>query len=279
MIPLRDTIRSATTPVVNYVLIGVNVVVFLGQLQVQSRLDQQAAREILQRVEDEGIPIAAHRHQIAQAIAARSDELYGEWLKEWGLVPREVTRTGGPAEFLAFLTCMFLHANWLHLLGNMLYLYIFGDNVEDRLGHGRYLAYYVACGLAAAASQFAIDPASDVPMIGASGAVAGALGGYLVLFPHSRVLTVLPIFYFVQLIEIPAPVFLVIWFVFQNLAPAALSPPELGGVAYWAHIGGFAAGAAVCFAFRGRLLERPVQWRHPARTRYEWHRPRRRPWA
>ncbi len=279
MIPLRDTIRSATTPWVNYALIATNVAVFLGQIHVQRDLEETAAREVMDEVHQKGVPVSTYRREIAEAIQVRSEELYAEWMKEWGLVPGEVASKGGAGEFVTFLTCMFLHANWLHLLGNMLYLYIFGDNVEDRLGHARYLAYYLSCGLGAAAAQFGIAPGSDIPMVGASGAIAGALGGYLVLFPHAKVLTIVPIFYFVQLIEVPAPVFLVFWFIFQNLAPAALSSPELGGVAYWAHIGGFAAGAAICWAFRSRLLERPVISRHPARTRYDWGGHSRTPWA
>ncbi len=141
---------------------------------------------------------------------------------------------------------MFLHGGWLHFLGNMLYLWIFGDNVEDRLGRAAYLAFYLLCGAAAALGQTLTQPYSSVPMIGASGAIAGVMGAYFVLFPHSRVLTVVILFLFVDLVEIPAIFFLGIWFLMQFFSGiGSLGAAEAsGGVAFWAHVVGFGAGAA-----------------------------------
>jgi rhomboid family protein len=139
---------------------------------------------------------------------------------------------------------MFLHGGWLHLGGNMLYLWIFGDNIEDRLGHGRYLLFYLLCGGFATFAHALMNPASTIPSIGASGAIAGVLGAYLILFPRARVLTIIPIFIFFTIREIPALIVLGLWFVLQLfIGFASLGmPSDAGGVAYFAHIGGFAAG-------------------------------------
>jgi membrane associated rhomboid family serine protease len=142
----------------------------------------------------------------------------------------------------------------------MLYLWIFGDNVEDRLGHVRFLIFYLACGLAAALAQVYVHPTSKLPMVGASGAVAGVLGAYLVLFPHSRVLALIPILFFFQIVELPAVLFLAFWFLMQFLNGAIAitgAPYSTGGVAWWAHIGGFMSGAALAYLFpkrKGPLL-------------------------
>jgi membrane associated rhomboid family serine protease len=145
---------------------------------------------------------------------------------------------------------MFLHGGWLHLGGNMLYLWIFGDNVEDRLGHVRFLLFYLACGLAAALAQIYVNPTSTIPMVGASGAVAGVLGAYLVLLPQAQVLALIPIIFFFQLVELPAFLFLLFWFLMQFLngaASIATTQATTGGVAWWAHIGGFVSGMALGF--------------------------------
>ena len=152
---------------------------------------------------------------------------------------------GDPVELLTPVFAMFLHGGWLHVLGNMLYLYIFGDNVEDMLGRGRFLAFYLACGVASFLVQIAFASHSMVPNVGASGAIAGVLGAYFVLFPRARVLTLIPLFLFFPLVEIPAFFFLGIWFLLQFLSGAASlgsSSALSGGVAWWAHIGGFVAG-------------------------------------
>jgi membrane associated rhomboid family serine protease len=154
---------------------------------------------------------------------------------------------------------MFLHGGWMHLIGNMLYLWIFGNNVEDAMGHVRFPIFYLLCGIAAALAQGFYDPNSAVPMIGASGAIGGVLGGYLLLYPRARVLVLIPLGFFTQLIRIPALAVLGFWFVLQFIQ-SALSSGEGGGVAYWAHIGGFVAGMVLILVFRDKgipLLGRP----------------------
>src|SRR5947199_10615280 len=149
-----------------------------------------------------------------------------------------------PADFRAvtLISSMFLHGSWSHVIGNMWYLWIFGDNVEDRMGHGRFLVFYLLCGIVAALGQVAIDPESTLPTIGASGAIAGVMGAYFVLYPHSRVLTLIPLFIFVEIIELPAIFFLGVWFLMQLFSAGAIavtSSTTGGGVAFAAHVAGF----------------------------------------
>jgi membrane associated rhomboid family serine protease len=160
----------------------------------------------------------------------------------------------------SLVTSMFLHQGWMHFLGNMLYLWIFGDNVEDRLGHARYLMFYLACGALAALGQMVAHPGSRLPMIGASGAIAGVMGAYFVFYPQSRVLTAVFLLFFLDLIEIPAIFFLGIWFVMQLFSGVGSLGADAadGGIAFWAHIAGFAAGALVGLAVRRQVFER---WR------------------
>jgi membrane associated rhomboid family serine protease len=155
------------------------------------------------------------------------------------------------------LTSMFLHGGLMHLGGNMLYLWIFGNNVEDAMGHGRFVVFYVLCGIAAALTQSLVDPSSTVPMIGASGAIAGVLGGYLLLHPYAYVRVLFVILLFIRVISVPAAIVLGLWFVTQ-VASGAMTPSEGGGVAFWAHVGGFVAGVVLVPLFRRRgvpLLE------------------------
>jgi membrane associated rhomboid family serine protease len=177
----------------------------------------------------------------------------------------------GPAELRAFIatyavipawfwwpslvTSQFLHGGWMHIIWNMVYLWIFGDNVEDRLGHARYLVFYLGAGVAAALLQVLFNPFSGLPMLGASGAIAGVMGAYFVLYPQSRVLTAIFILFFFDLVEIPALFFLGIWFLMQLLSGVGslgVSNAAGGGTAFWAHIGGFVAGAAVGAVLRAR---------------------------
>ncbi|MGQ0793182.1 MAG: rhomboid family intramembrane serine protease [Deltaproteobacteria bacterium] len=208
MIPLRDKISSSSFPAVNTAIIALNVVVFLYEISLRSDVDA----------------------------------LIGDF----GLVPAAVFSSDGElsARIYPFFTSMFLHGGWLHLLGNVLFLYIFGDNVEDRMGHAKYLGFYLLSGLGAAAAQIASNVDSIIPMVGASGAISGVLGAYILFFPKSRILTLVPIFFFIQLVEIPALVFLFIWFGMQFLGGLAslAESDNAGGVAFWAHIGGFVAG-------------------------------------
>jgi membrane associated rhomboid family serine protease len=160
-----------------------------------------------------------------------------------------------PADFhwSSVLTSMFIHGGWLHFLGNMLYLWIFGDNVEDRLGHFRYLIFYLLCGTVAGVAHVLMNPNSILPTLGASGAIAGVMGAYFVLYPRSQILTLVPLFFFyMRVIEVPAIVFLGIWFVIQFLSGAATAGVESGGVAVWAHIAGFLTGMAWVLLFRAR---------------------------
>jgi membrane associated rhomboid family serine protease len=171
-----------------------------------------------------------------------------------------------PAAFswMTVLTSMFLHGGFLHFGANMLYLWIFGDNVEDRMGHARFVIFYLLCGTAAALAQTITSPDSVVPMLGASGAIAGVMGAYFVLYPRSRIVTLIPIFFFFQVIEVPAIFFLGLWFVMQvvsgvgSLATATAGQPS-GGIAFWAHIAGFVAGVSGVWVFR-----------RPERQRVEW---------
>jgi membrane associated rhomboid family serine protease len=173
-----------------------------------------------------------------------------------------------PADFawLNVFTSMFIHGGFLHIAGNMLYLWIFGDNVEDRMGHGRFLVFYLLCGVAAALAQTITEPNSTVPMIGASGAIAGVMGAYFVLYPKSRIVALVPLFFFFQIIEVPAIFFLGIWFLMQflsgvgSIAQATRGAPG-GGVAFWAHVAGFVAGITGVVAFRRPERER-VEWWH-----------------
>jgi membrane associated rhomboid family serine protease len=208
MIPLRDTIRSKSYPVVNTTIIIINIVVFVLELSKGDQLRQ--------------------------------------FIFTYGLVPARYTVpsistyfTSGQQVF-SFLSFMFIHGGFLHLLGNMWSLYIFGDNVEDRLGSFRYLLFYLLCGFASGLAHLAVNLHSQVPTIGASGAIAGVMGAYMISYPRSRILTLIPIFIFFPLVEVPAVFFLGVWFIFQFLNAA--STPGQGGIAWWAHIGGFIFG-------------------------------------
>jgi membrane associated rhomboid family serine protease len=177
----------------------------------------------------------------------------------WGLVPAAFS-------WVTVFTSMFLHGGLLHVAGNMLYLWIFGDNVEDRMGHGRFLVFYLLCGVAAALAQTITAPDSVVPMVGASGAIAGVMGAYFVLYPKSRIVTLIPLFFFFQVIEVPAILFLGIWFLMQflsgvgSIVTTAGGGPA-GGVAFWAHVAGFVAGISGVIVFRRPERQR-VEWWH-----------------
>ena len=170
-----------------------------------------------------------------------------------------------PAAFSTptLITSMFLHGSWMHVIGNMWYLWIFGDNVEDRLGHGRFIVFYLMCGIAAALGQVAMDPLSTLPTIGASGAIAGVMGAYFVLYPQSRVLTLIP-WTFLQVVELPAIVLLGFWFLMQLFSAGTIavtaSSHGSGGVAFAAHVAGFVVGVVGVFIFRKRQVDRWVDY-------------------
>ena len=175
----------------------------------------------------------------------------------WGLVPAAFS-------WVTVVTSMFLHGGFMHVAGNMLYLWIFGDNVEDRMGHGRFLVFYLLCGVAAALAQTITQPDSVIPMVGASGAIAGVMGAYFVLYPRSRIVTLIPLFFFFQVIEVPAIVFLGIWFLMQfisGLGSIVTVAGSTGGIAFWAHVAGFVAGISGVVVFRRPERQR-VEWWH-----------------
>jgi membrane associated rhomboid family serine protease len=203
VIPLRDLNPTRSTPVMTYLLIAVNVVVYLFQVSLSPYAEQR-------------------------------------FIEHYGLVPVLL----GHRHFVTAVTSMFLHAGFLHLLLNMWSLFIFGDNVEDSLGRARYLLFYLACGLGAAAAQYAIGPSSTIPMLGASGAIAGVLAAYVRLFPRARVVALIPLLIFFFVREIPAVVFIAFWFLMQVVSGlgSLQAVGQEGGVAFFAHIGGFIAG-------------------------------------
>lgn len=221
MIPLRDDNPTDITPFVTVGIIVVCVLVFMWQ--------------------------AAHPPEGQQAIAY-SFGLVPAVLLSDAQLPPELARI--PAEMTLF-TSMFMHGSWLHLIGNMLYLWIFGNNVEDAMGHGRFVVFYLLCGLAAAFSQALPDPDSTIPMIGASGALAGVLGAYLLLHPQARVTVVIPLGFFFPIVYIPAGWLLGFWFLTQILSSLS-APGSEGGVAWFAHIGGFIAGVLLIPFFKRR---------------------------
>ena len=178
-------------------------------------------------------------------------DVLNEFLTIYGVVPAYFS-------WPTLITSMFLHGSWSHVIGNMWYLWVFGDNVEDRVGHGRFIFFYLLCGIAAALGQVAVNPSSMLPTIGASGAIAGVMGAYFVLYPHSRVLTLVP-WIFIQIIELPAIVLLGFWFLMQLFSAGAIavtaSTHGSGGVAFAAHVVGFVAGLGGVFLFRKRQLD------------------------
>ncbi len=157
----------------------------------------------------------------------------------------------GGASWLTLLTSMFTHGGWLHIIGNLWFLWVFGNNVEEALGHFRYAAFYILCGLAAAAVQMLTNPSSPIPMVGASGAIGGVMGGYALRYPHARVLTLLLVGFYARTAWIPAWLMLGYWFLFQFLAGLPALGSEGGGVAFWAHIGGFVAGGGLIYLLGG----------------------------
>ena len=232
MFPIRDDQPRYSPPYVNGFLIALNILVYL----FQSSLDPHS---------------------------------YELFARQFGVVPSHLAAflAGSPkyspgAIIVPFFTSMFLHAGWMHVLGNMWFLYIFGDNIEDYLGHFKYLVFYILCGLFAMGTQVAIYPYSNLPTVGASGAIAGVLGAYFILYPRARVLT----WFFVFVFYIPAWIMLGYWFVLQFLAGAvtlsvAQTGKDVGGVAVWAHVGGFVAGMVMVKLFPERSRRTPYAYR------------------
>lgn len=225
MIPIRDNISTRTFPFCNVLLILINIGVFVLELR-------QPSPQALER-----------------------------FFGAWSLTPAPLLHHPWD-HWYRVVTSMFLHGGWTHILGNMMFLWIFGDNVEDRVGHVRYLFFYIFVGCAAALAQVFLFPASTIPMVGASGAIAGVLGAYFVLHPGAKVTALVPIFIFLKVVDLPAVFFLGFWFLIQalqgygSLLQAASGAPAQGGVAWWAHAGGFVAGIVLIFFFK-----RPKKYR------------------
>jgi len=237
MIPLRDNIPSRTTPWVNYGVIAACSLIFLVQLQDQkSQLVEQFGM-IPVRVLHPDEPV-----EIVERTIVRTP--FGRGLQE----STRLAAPSGVPPWQTLITCVFLHGGWMHIIGNMWMLWIFGDNVEDRMGHFGFAVFYLFCGAAASFVHFLADTDSSIPTIGASGAIAGVMGAYMVLYPRAQVLSVIPIFFFIQMVVLPAPVFLGLWFLMQLFQGtfAAVSV-QSAGVAWWAHIGGFVAGFAIAW--------------------------------
>jgi len=220
MIPIQDTVRSRSVPLVTWALILLNGLVFLYEL---------------------ALPPEQLKHLIAVL----------------GMVPARLGTE--PEAYGTLLTCMFLHGNWLHLIGNMWVLYLFGDNVEDRMGPARYLVFYLVCGLAAGLTHYVTNLGSTLPTVGASGAIAGVMAAYLLLFPTARVITLVPVFFFPFIFELPAVFFIGLWFVSQLFSGtlSLVSAESYEGVAWWAHVGGFVAGMVLLPLFK----KAPKQYR------------------
>jgi membrane associated rhomboid family serine protease len=264
LIPLRDNIPTDRFPVVTLTIIVINVLVFLFLQGPSFSFSSGDAVDTKTVVEYGAIPYRiTHPGEDCdlvppQATTSGSEILICEGTPEF----REAQQAGVPIEdlsqppaFLTILTSMFMHGGWLHIAGNMIFLWIFGNNVEDSMGRLRYVLFYLLGGLAAAVAQVAIDPDATVPLVGASGAIAAVLGGYALLYPRARVLTLF-FFFFIFFIEVPALLLLGLWIFLQFLpAVGQLASPDIqggGGVAYWAHIGGFLFGLAAIKLFAHR---------------------------
>jgi membrane associated rhomboid family serine protease len=240
MFPIRDENPSFLTPYATYTIIGLNA---LAWLAIQGAGSEPAlARSIC----DLGLIPGELLHHVAPGTRVP-------------VGPRSICILGSTSSWYTPLTSMFLHGGWLHILGNMWFLWIFGNNVEDAMGWRRFAVFYVLCGLAAATMQVVTNPGSPVPMIGASGAIGGIMGAYIVLYPRVHVQMLVFLGFFITTIAVPAFVMLGYWFAVQLLSGLGSLGGTGGGVAFWAHVGGFLTGAALVMLFRNRRLLQ----RHP----------------
>ena len=215
MIPIRDQIPTRRVPVVNYLLIAANILVF-----------------------------------ILMWLAGSNQEAL---INEYAMIPAQVTAGLDLGDIADIFTSMFMHGGIAHIAGNMLYLWIFGDNVEDAMGHGKYLFFYLTGGVVASLAHILTNPGSQLPTVGASGAIAAVLGAYLILYPQSRVQTIIPLGYFMRITVVPASIVLGLWFVLQLFSGfLSLGGPDVGGVAFWAHIGGFVTGVVLAKLLAGQ---------------------------
>jgi len=257
LFPIGDDNQGRlTTPFVVYAIIAINFIIFL----------------VLQQAGTEGgarftygysvVPYEiTHGVDLTEPVFIRdSSAMESDPRSRSGQRPVPIPEAPGPSPiYLTLLTAMFMHGGWMHILGNMLYLWIFGDNIEDNFGHGKFVIFYLICGFAASFAQIAAAPSSPIPSLGASGAIAGVLGAYLVMFPRNRVRNLLFLGFFFTTIELPAIIVLGFWIVIQIISQYTASfshTAESGGVAYMAHIGGFVTGLLLSFIFRNRQTRR-----------------------
>lgn len=224
MIPIRDQLQTRQVPIVNYILIGINILVF-----------------------------------IFMTLAGSSQEAL---VQQFAMISANFRDGVSAGDITDIFTSMFMHAGIAHIAGNMLYLWIFGDNVEDRLGSVKYLVFYLVGGIVASLTHLITNPNSQIPTVGASGAIAAVLGAYLVLFPQSKIVTFIPFGFFLRLTVVPAIIVLGLWFVLQLFSGLlSIGGPDVGGVAFWAHIGGFVAGIVMTKLFvPGRRSGSAVSW-------------------
>ena len=239
MFPIQDSVPSRSVPVVTRALILINVVVFFFELSL-------SRESIIQLFYLFGV------------VPARFTD--PEWAASIGFPI---------GSYWSLLTHQFLHGGWLHLIGNMWFLWVFGNNVEDSMGPLRFIIFYLVCGVLAALTQVLVTPDATIPSVGASGAIAGILGAYLLFFPTARLIVLIPILFFPFFFELPAVIFLVFWFFIQLFSGTAMlaSPQQVGGIAFWAHIGGFIAGMLLCRFFVRRPVRRRLQ---PDEYGLEW---------
>lgn len=214
MIPLKDEISSHSRPVITYIILGINVIIYIYEFSLGPYKEQ--------------------------------------FIYQFGTIPYELFNPSGLSSYLTIFSSMFTHANFMHLAGNMLFLWVFADNVEDHLGHMKFLIFYLVCGIAAVFLHSITTPNSKIPMVGASGAISGIMGAYLIFFPKARILSLIPLGFFLRIAYLPSLFFIGIWFLYQFFLGFVSIGMKGGGVAYFAHIGGFVAGILIALPFKRR---------------------------
>lgn len=222
MIPLKDDIESYSRPFVTYIILGINILIYLYEFSLGPYKEN--------------------------------------FIYNFGTIPYELFSNFGLKPCLTIFSSMFIHANFMHLAGNMLFLWVFADNVEDLFGHIKFLFFYLFCGIAAVLLHSITTPGSKIPMVGASGAISGVMGAYLIFYPRARILSLVPLGFFLRITLIPSIFFMGIWFLYQFLFGFATFGMKGGGVAYFAHIGGFIAGLLLALPFRKRRRKRDIDY-------------------
>ncbi len=222
MIPLKDEIESYTRPIITYIILGINIIVYIYEFS-----------------------LGAYKEQ---------------FIYQFGTIPYELFNPDGLESYLTILSSMFTHANFMHLAGNMLFLWVFADNVEDRIGHITFLIFYLACGIAAVFLHSITTPNSKIPMVGASGAISGVMGAYIIFFPKARILSLIPLGFFLRIVYLPSLIFIGIWFLYQFFLGFLSIGIQGGGVAYFAHIGGFIAGLLFALPLKNKKRKKDLDY-------------------